>query len=171
MLTLLLRPFTPNVLFSILGFWTDCLIFTVYHQKALFKKVSFNDTWLKCLASVCTSCFKKYEYIYNFWHYCGALFYKLSLQLVAFFRNELLINYSRYCLSSLSHQALLPALLSQPVLELLLGLSRRMPHSHQLSPLYSCHHLPQESSVLFPAHFNTLYCITNMFQHDTAGAY
>lgn len=67
------------------------------------------------------SCFKKYEYIYNFWHYWRALFYKLSLQLVAFFHNELLINYSRYCLSSLQHQALLTALLSKPMLELFLG--------------------------------------------------
>lgn len=126
-------------------------------------------TWLKCSASVCASCFKKYEYIYNFWHCCRALFYKLSLQLVAFFYNELLINYSRYCLSPFKHCSL--QWLSQPLLELCLGLNPWMPHSHQLSPLYSCHHLPQKSFVLFPAHFSMPYCIRNMFQHDITSTY
>lgn len=81
-------------------------------------------------------------YIHNFWHYCRLLiFFKLSLRLVAFFCCELLSNYSRYCLSSDSHQALFTALLNELVLELPLGTNPQMLHSPHVSPLYSCHHV------------------------------
>lgn len=156
LLTLLLRPLTLNVPFSVLGFYTNCLIFTDCHHKPflflfflsqLYFILYMTSIQLQLVLAVS----KKKEYIYNFWHYCRALFYQLSLQLVAFFHDELLINYFRYCPSSLQHQALLTALLSQPMLELFLGPSPRTPHSCQFSPLYSCHHLPQKSSTLFPA--------------------
>lgn len=92
---------------------------------------------------------------------------KLSLQLVAFFRNELLINYSRYCLSSLGHRAaLLTALLSEPVLELFLGLSPKchIPIGFHLFTLVTIFHRnrPRSSPLALRCYTASQICSNTM---------
>lgn len=143
LLTPLLRPFTANVFFFFFFSVRFLHGLSNFHYHKSFSRQSV----LLCMIdvfgfwSILTLQKKKHIYLQFLALLQGIIFFKLSLRLVVFFCHELLINYSRYCLSSVSHQALFTVLLNELVLELLLGTNPQIPHSPHVSPLYFCHHV------------------------------